>query len=161
MGKRYDDEPCEVMMTVHDNLFLEVAEEDLLLEEYFASERAIPTPLELAIFMRQMRSDPAFIEKDTLLSFLSKLQAGEILPTTDSLEPAVVVPAVSTVNSDKPAPKGTAEYIALVKSSAPDASDTLRLDYAQQELTEAQILRQEVTRKLPPVPAPPAPKVRE
>ena len=101
------------------------------------------------------------MEKDTLLSFLSKLQAGEILPTTDSLEPAVVVPAVSTVNSDKPAPKGTAEYIALVKSSAPDASDTLRLDYAQQELTEAQILRQEVTRKLPPVPAPPAPKVRE
>jgi len=99
--------------------------------------------------------------KDTLLSFLSKLQAGEILPTTDSVEPAVVVPAVSTVNSDKPAPKGTAEYIALVKSSAPDASDTLRLDYAQQELTEAQILRQEVTRKLPPVPAPPAPKVRE
>ena len=101
------------------------------------------------------------MEKDTLLSFLSKLQAGEILPTTDSLEPAVVVPAVSTVNSDKPAPKGTAEYIALVKSSAPDASDTLRLDYAQQELTEAQILRQEVTRKLPPVPAPTAPKVRE
>jgi hypothetical protein len=97
--------------------------------------------------------------KDTLLSFLSKLQAGEVLPTTDSVEPAVVVP--TPANSDKPAPKGTAEYITLVKASAPDASDTLRLDYAQQELTEAQILRQEVTRKLPPVPAPPAPKVRE
>lgn len=100
--------------------------------------------------------------KDTLLSFLSKLQAGEVLPTTDSLEPAVVVPApVPAANSDKPAPKGTAEYITLVKASAPDASDTLRLDYALQELTEAQILRQEVTRKLPPVPALPAPKVRE
>jgi hypothetical protein len=101
--------------------------------------------------------------KDTLLSFLSKLQAGEILPTTDTIEPTptTLEPKAVTVNSDKPAPKGTAEYIALVKSSAPDASDTLRLDYAQQELTEAQILRQEVTRKLPPVPATPAPKVRE
>jgi hypothetical protein len=101
--------------------------------------------------------------KDTLLSFLSKLQAGKILPTTDSLEPAVVVPTpITPANSDKPAPKGTAEYITLVKSSAPDASDTLRLDYALQELTEAQILRQEVTRKLPVAPAPPAlPKVRE
>jgi len=103
--------------------------------------------------------------KDTLLSFLSKLQAGEVLPTTDTIEithHTTLEPKVIPANSDKPAPKGTAEYIALVKSSAPDASDTLRLDYAQQELTEAQILRQEVTRKLPPVPAPPAaPKVRE
>lgn len=63
MGKRYDDEPCEIMVAVHDSLFLEVAEEDELLEEYFASDRAIPTPLELSIFMRQMRSDPSFIAR--------------------------------------------------------------------------------------------------
>lgn len=63
MGKRYDDEPCEIMVAVHNNLFLEVAEEDELLEEYFASDRAIPTPLELSIFMRQMRSDPSFIAR--------------------------------------------------------------------------------------------------
>ena len=39
-----------------------------------------------------------------------------------------------------------------VVSGAPDASDTLRLFYAESEMTEAQILRAEVTRKLPVAP---------
>ena len=102
------------------------------------------------------------IDWTAFISSFSKLQAEE-LPTTDNFVPIKTdvdtVPSVPPVNSDKPAPKGTAEYIALVKSSAPDASDTLRLDYASRQLTEAQILREEVTRKLPPVP--PAPKVKE
>jgi len=92
-----------------------------------------------------------------LISSFSKLQAKEV-PTTDTFEPSTKPPLA---DSDKPAPKGTADYIALVLASAPDATDTLRLDYAKRELTEAQILREEVTRKLPPVVVPPAPKVKE
>lgn len=94
--------------------------------------------------------------KTPLISFFSKLQGDDLFPDVP-LPPTLiteddVIPTPSVANSDKPAPKGTAAYIKLVMTCAPDASDTLRLSYAEAELTEAQILRAEVTRKLPVAP---------
>lgn len=98
--------------------------------------------------------------KTPLISFFSKLQGDDFFPdiplpykpvAEDKLE-VLYDPNEEIHSSDKPAPKGTADYIELVMQAAPDASDTLRLDYAYRELTEAQILRAEVTRKLPVAP---------
>jgi len=88
--------------------------------------------------------------KTPLISFFSKLQGDDLFPDgpLPFSPPVIDIPQ----SSDKPAPKGTAAYIKLVMLAAPDASDTLRLSYAEAELTEAQILRAEVTRKLPVAP---------
>lgn len=86
--------------------------------------------------------------KTPLLSFFSKLR-GEA-PSLDSYLPATVED--DTVDSDKPAPIGTTEYLTLVITASPDATDKLRMEYAMAELTEAQILRAEVLRKVTPAP---------
>jgi hypothetical protein len=91
--------------------------------------------------------------KPKLISFFSKASSGtgsEILDNMfDEFKDGFTVPPAASHSSDAPAPKGTAEYIQLIMESAPDATDTLRLSYAMKELTEAQILKEEVTRKLP------------
>jgi len=91
--------------------------------------------------------------KPKLISFFSKASSGtgsEILDKMfDEYKDGFTVPPAVSHSSDAPAPKGTAEYIQLIMESAPDATDTLRLSYAMKELTEAQILKEEVTRKLP------------
>jgi hypothetical protein len=55
------------------------------------------------------------------------------------------------INSDKPAPEGTADYVTLVMAASPDCTPAGQLDYLLAELTEAQVLRSEVNRKLPTV----------
>ena len=63
------------------------------------------------------------------------------------------IPAIGDepVNSDKPAPEGTATYVYLVLTASPDCSPADQLEYLLAELTEAQVLRAEVNRKLPTV----------
>jgi hypothetical protein len=63
------------------------------------------------------------------------------------------IPAIGDepINSDKPAPEGTADYVTLVMAASPDCSPAGQLDYLMAELTEAQVLRSEVNRKLPTV----------
>ena len=65
------------------------------------------------------------------------------------------IPAIGDepVNSDKPAPEGTAAYVTLVMAASPDCTPAGQLDYLMAELTEAQVLRSEVNRKLPTVTA--------
>ena len=62
-------------------------------------------------------------------------------------------PQVEPINSDKPAPEGTADYVTLVMAASPDCTPAGQLDYLMAELTEAQVLRSEVNRKLPTVTA--------
>jgi len=88
--------------------------------------------------------------KTPLLSFFSKLRAEA--PSLDSYLPATVEDHDDAVDSDKPAPVGTSEYLTLVITASPDATDKLRMEYAMAELTEAQILRAEVLRKVTPAP---------
>ena len=99
--------------------------------------------------------------KPKLAFLFSKVPSGTGSEILDNIFPDVqpnwVAPA-ETHSSDAPAPAGTSEYIQLIMESAPDASDTLRLSYAMRELTEAQILKEEVVRKLPVVPEKEAPK---
>ena len=64
--------------------------------------------------------------------------------------PAIVGGALP-INSDKPAPEGTADYVTLVMAASPDCTPAGQLDYLMAELTEAQVLRSEVNRKLPTV----------
>ena len=63
------------------------------------------------------------------------------------------IPAIGAepVNSDKPAPEGTADYVTLVMAASPDCLPAWQLEYLLAELTEAQTLRSEVNRKLPTV----------
>lgn len=64
MPKMTPDVPPRHIMDAHSNLFLESSAEDTLLEDYFNDEeRTIPTPLEISIFQRQMRSDPEFMAR--------------------------------------------------------------------------------------------------
>jgi hypothetical protein len=58
---------------------------------------------------------------------------------------------VDPVNSDKPSPEGTAEYVTLILAASPDCTPEGQLEYLLGELTEAQVLRSEVNRKLPTV----------
>jgi hypothetical protein len=58
---------------------------------------------------------------------------------------------VDPVNSDKPSPEGTAEYVTLILAASPDCTPEGQLAYLLAELTEAQVLRSEVNRKLPTV----------
>jgi hypothetical protein len=60
---------------------------------------------------------------------------------------------VDPVNSDKPSPEGTAEYVTLILAASPDCTPEGQLAYLLAELTEAQVLRSEVNRKLPTVAA--------
>ena len=62
-------------------------------------------------------------------------------------------PKVESINSDRPAPEGTADYVYLVLAASPDCSPSDQLEYLLAELTEAQVLRSEVNRKLPTVTA--------
>jgi hypothetical protein len=66
--------------------------------------------------------------------------------------PAIVGGALP-INSDRPAPEGTAEYVTLIIFASPDCTPAGQLDYLLAELTEAQVLRSEVNRKLPTVTA--------
>jgi hypothetical protein len=66
--------------------------------------------------------------------------------------PAIVGGALP-INSDKPAPEGTGEYVTLIMAASPDCTPAGQLDYLLAELTEAQVLRSEVNRKLPTVTA--------
>jgi hypothetical protein len=63
------------------------------------------------------------------------------------------IPAIGDepINSDKPAPEGTADYVTLVMAASPDCTPAGQLEYLLAELTEAQTLRSEVNRKLPTV----------
>jgi hypothetical protein len=64
------------------------------------------------------------------------------------------IPAIvggEPINSDKPAPEGTADYVTLIMAASPDCTPAGQLDYLMAELTEAQVLRSEVNRKLPTV----------
>ena len=63
------------------------------------------------------------------------------------------IPAIGVepINSDRPAPEGTADYVTLVMAASPDCTPAGQLDYLMAELTEAQVLRSEVNRKLPTV----------
>ena len=63
----------------------------------------------------------------------------------------VRIPAIGVepVNSDKPSPKGTAAYVTLIMAASPDCTAAGQLEYLLAELTEAQVLRSEVNRKLP------------
>ena len=70
------------------------------------------------------------------------LRVPAIGPKVEPLDP---------VNSDKPAPEGTAAYVYLVLAASPDCSPADQLEYLLAELTEAQVLRSEVNRKLPTV----------
>ena len=65
------------------------------------------------------------------------------------------IPAIGVepINSDRPAPEGTATYVYLVLAASPDCTPAGQLDYLMAELTEAQVLRSEVNRKLPTVTA--------
>jgi hypothetical protein len=63
------EEPDTLTMRIHERLFLDVSEEDELLEEYFQSKRTVPTPLELSIYMRQMRANPEFQDRHQRRSF--------------------------------------------------------------------------------------------
>jgi hypothetical protein len=53
------------------------------------------------------------------------------------------IPAIGVepINSDKPAPEGTADYVTLVMAASPDCTPAGQLDYLLAELTEAQVLR--------------------
>ena len=58
------DVPPDYILESHSKLFLEASAEDMLLEDYFNdADRTIPTPLEIAIFQRQMRSNPEFLAR--------------------------------------------------------------------------------------------------
>jgi hypothetical protein len=65
------------------------------------------------------------------------------------------IPAIGVepINSDRPAPEGTAAYVTLIISSSPSCTPEGQLAYMLAELTEAQTLRSEVNRKLPTVTA--------
>ena len=65
------------------------------------------------------------------------------------------IPAIGDepINSDKPAPEGTGEYVTLIMAASPDCTPAGQLDYLLAELTEAQVLRSEVNRKVPTVTA--------
>lgn len=46
------------ILEYHNNIYPSVEEQDKILEEYFKSNRTVPTPLEIEIFQRQIRNDP-------------------------------------------------------------------------------------------------------
>jgi hypothetical protein len=61
--------------------------------------------------------------------------------------PAIVGGALP-INSDKPAPEGTAAYVTLIISSSPSCTPEGQLAYILDELTEAQTLRAEVYKEM-------------
>ena len=79
------------------------------------------------------------------------LLGGAISAFGSRLRIPAIGPQVEPINSDKPAPEGTAAYVTLVMAASPDCSPAGQLDYLMAELTEAQVLRSEVNRKLPTV----------
>ena len=76
---------------------------------------------------------------------------GAISAIAGPLRVPAIGPKVEPINSDKPAPEGTAAYVTLVMAASPDCSPAGQLEYLLAELTEAQVLRSEVNRKLPTV----------
>ena len=79
------------------------------------------------------------------------LLGGAISAFGSRLRIPAIGPQVEPINSDKPAPEGTADYVTLVMAASPDCSPAGQLEYLLAELTEAQVLRSEVNRKLPTV----------
>ena len=63
------------------------------------------------------------------------------------------IPAIGDepINSDKPAPEGTAAYVTLVMAASPDCSPERDHEEGVEDPPEAQVLRSEVNRKLPTV----------
>ena len=78
---------------------------------------------------------------------------GVISALRGRLKIPAIGPKVESINSDRPAPEGTATYVYLVLAASPDCSPSDQLEYLLAELTEAQVLRSEVNRKLPTVTA--------
>tara|TARA_R110000822_G_scaffold25764_4_gene77911 strand:- start:230 stop:520 length:291 start_codon:yes stop_codon:yes gene_type:complete len=76
---------------------------------------------------------------------------GAISALRGRLKIPAIGPKVEPINSDKPAPEGTAEYVTLILAASPDCTPEGQLAYLLAELTEAQVLRSEVNRKLPTV----------
>jgi hypothetical protein len=64
--------------------------------------------------------------------------------------PANAIP-VGERSSDQPAPDGTTDYLAAIKSSSPQASDATRWLYAVAGKTEAQVAKSEATLAVHPV----------
>ena len=60
------------------------------------------------------------------------------------------IPAIGDepINSDQPAPEGTAAYVTLIISSSPSCTPEGQLAYMLDELTEAQTLRAEVYKEM-------------
>ena len=79
------------------------------------------------------------------------LLGGAISAFGGRLRIPAIGPKVESINSDKPAPEGTGEYVTLIMAASPDCTPAGQLDYLLAELTEAQVLRSEVNRKLPTV----------
>lgn len=56
---RPTQEECDPnILEYHNSIYPSVEEQDKILEEYFKSNRTVPTPLEIEIFQRQIRNDP-------------------------------------------------------------------------------------------------------
>lgn len=65
MARQAEEECDPKILELHAITYLSVKEQDKILEDYFNSNRPIPSPLEIEIYQRQLRNDP---ERQRLLN---------------------------------------------------------------------------------------------
>lgn len=58
MARPVEEECDPNILEYHNSIYPSVEEQDKILEEYFSSNRTVPTPLEIEIFQRHVRNDP-------------------------------------------------------------------------------------------------------
>lgn len=84
----------------------------------------------------------------SILGMLLRPVVSKLWPTT-TLMPPTPVPSPSdipTSNTDAPAPTGVTEYLKVIEGASPTATPEIRWSYATVGMTEAAVLRAEVSR---------------